>query len=411
MVKLQQHTPDGVEDLLEEECLLKRKVESTVFSVFNSWGYNEVQTPTFEYYNTFLGIGGELKQEAMIKFFDSKGRILTLRPDLTTPIARMVATKYQDAALPLRLCYVGNAFRGGESFKGARQHEFTQAGIELIGVNSAQADAEVVAVTIKALLAAGLSDFLIELGQADFFKGLVIDANLSEDEIEALRLLVDSKDLLGISDTVRSMDMSERHRELFATLPTLYGDIDIVDKVSSLDLNERSQNALDNLKQVYEILEDQGLEKYISIDLGLIGAIDYYTGIIFKGVTHALGLPLCGGGRYDNLIGKFGEGKTATGIAIGINRLMSALYRQKGDISDLTADALVTYEPSGRKTAFLISEKLREQGLRVLTQVGNESVETGGVFHCINEDEIKVIDKVHGTEKTISLSVILGVEK
>lgn len=162
------HTPTGVNDILSGECAKKKEVENTIWSVFASFGYKEVETPSFEFYDVFAGNGGQISQEVMFKFFDEHGRILTLRPDITTSIARMAATKAELDVLPLRYCYTGNVFRA-EKTEGARQREFTQSGIELIGADTPEADAEVIAAAIESVLAVGIEEFQVEIGQVAFF--------------------------------------------------------------------------------------------------------------------------------------------------------------------------------------------------------------------------------------------------
>ncbi len=363
MLKWKLHTPEGVQDILEEECIIKREIERRIGNIFQSYSYYEIQSPSFEFYDVFAGESGLIEQETMYKFFDHQGRILALRPDITTSIARIIATKCKGMVSPRRLCYIGNTFRYDEPYQGAKLREFTQAGIELIGVNTPAADAEVIAVTINALLASGLDEFQIEIGQVDFFKGLMEQTGLDEHDIEKMRVLIDAKDSLGIKELVQSYGLEKELQELILNIPTLFGSIEIIDQVEKKTLNNCSLKALQNLRQIYNILVDYDLEQYISIDLGMVKSINYYTGTIFKGFTHGLGFPVCSGGRYDGLINEFGENIPAMGVAIGINRLMSALDRQKVSFKTWKVDSVITYVSGGRKRAFAIADELRRQGL------------------------------------------------
>jgi len=216
------HTPQGVSDILPEECSGKKDIESTIWSVFTSMGYKEVETPTFEFYDCFSGNGGQISQETMFKFFDEQGRILVLRPDITTSIARMAATKEKDASLPLRYCYTGNVFRA-EQTEGARQREFTQAGIELIGSYSPVADAEVISASIEAIIALGIDEFHMEIGQVAFFNGLTAQLGLNADETEKLRERIDSKDTVGIKTLLDKLDIDASIKNLMIELPYLFG--------------------------------------------------------------------------------------------------------------------------------------------------------------------------------------------
>lgn len=318
------HTPNGVNDILSEECAKKRSFESKIMKVFSDKGYSEVQTPTFEYYDCYQGVGGQIEQEKMFKFFDEQGRILVLRPDFTTSIARMASTKLSDKPYPQKYMYCGSVFRV-EQTQGARQREFTQAGIELIGSYSPESDAEVIAAAMDAVRAVGVKEFSMEIGQIAFFNGLVEQANLNEEETEILRERIDSKDSVGIKAITENLNIDESVKELMVKLPYMFGGEEVFDSAFVEGLNEMSKVALDNLRKIYTLLCEKGYEKYVSIDLGMLESINYYTGSIFKCYTHGVGFPICAGGRYDNLMGSFGAPKGAVGVAIGVNRLMTVI--------------------------------------------------------------------------------------
>ncbi|MCD8390464.1 MAG: ATP phosphoribosyltransferase regulatory subunit [Firmicutes bacterium] len=295
-------------------------------AVFASCGYREVETPMFEYYDCYAGRQGQIAQENLYKFFDEQGRVLVLRPDFTTSIARMAATKEENSPVPLRYMYTGSVFRA-EQTEGARRREFTQSGIALIGSCSAAADAEVIAAATEAVLAAGIEEMTVEIGQVAFFNGLAEQTELKSADAERLRERIDSKDVVGIREILKDLNMDDNIKSLIEELPYLFGDISILDKARVPGLNETSKIALDNLRDIYNLLCEYGFEKYVSIDLGMLQSIDYYTGSIFKFYTHGVGFPICAGGRYDRLMGNFGAPKGAVGAAIGINRLMQALGR------------------------------------------------------------------------------------
>lgn len=318
------HTPNGVNDILAEECAAKNAIESKIKGAFALRGYSEVQTPTFEYYDCYAGAGGQLSQEHMFKFFDEQGRILVLRPDFTTSIARMASTKMPDAPYPQRYMYSGSVFRV-EQTQGARQREFTQSGIELIGSYSPEADTEVIAAAIEAIQAVGINEFSMEIGQIAFFNGLVEQSCLDEAETEKLRERIDSKDSVGIKAITDKLHVEDNVKQLMIDLPYLFGGSEVFEKAYVDGLNEASRIALDNLRQIYSLLCEKGFEKFVSIDLGMLESINYYTGSIFKCYTHGVGFPICAGGRYDNLMGQFGAPRGAVGAAIGVNRLMTVI--------------------------------------------------------------------------------------
>lgn len=361
------HTPNGVNDILPDECAVKKEIESAIWSVFSSIGYKEVETPTFEYYDCYGGVDGQISQENMFKFFDEQGRILALRPDFTTSIARMAATKAQNAAMPLRYLYTGNVFRV-EQTQGARQREFTQSGIELIGSYSPAADAEVISAAMEAVMAVGIEEFSMEIGQIAFFNGLVKQAGLDEKSTEKLRERIDSKDSVGIKSITDKLDIDDSIKNLMIDLPYLFGGEEVFEKAYVKGLNETSKLALDNLKRIYELLCLYGFEKYVSIDLGMLESIDYYTGSIFKCYTHGVGFPICAGGRYDNLMGNFGAPKGAVGAAIGINRLISVLSDKE---VHSTSSSLIFAEHNGEGIAYDIAYNLRVNGCLVEMYIGD----------------------------------------
>lgn len=352
------HTPNGVNDILPAECGIKKEIETTIQAVFASAGYGEVETPMFEYYDCYTGRSGQISQENLYKFFDEQGRVLALRPDFTTSIARMAATKDTNRPAPLRYMYTGSVFRA-EQTEGARRREFTQSGIELIGSCSAAADAEVIALAIEAILSTGIEELTMEIGQVAFFNGLAEQAGLNSEDAEKLRERIDSKDVVGIRDILKNLRMDKDIKQLIEELPYLFGDISIIDKARVPGLNETSKIALDNLKDIYDYLCDYGYEKYVSVDLGMLQSIDYYTGSIFKCYTYDVGFPICAGGRYDNLMGNFGVPKGAVGAAIGVNRIMSALGRD----GEVDRGAVMMYAEKGAaKSAHEVAAMLRQNG-------------------------------------------------
>ena len=285
------HTPNGVSDILPGECAVKKEIESTMWTVLTSIGYKEVETPSFEYYDCYVGGSGQISQETLFKFFDDKGRILALRPDFTTSIARMAATKSAEKSMPLRYMYTGNVFRN-EQTEGVRQREFTQTGIELIGSYLPEADAEIISAAMEAIMAVGIEDFSMEIGQVAFFNGLVEQAGLDENLTEKLRDRIDSKDSVGIKLITDKLDIPDEIKNLMIELPYLFGDMSVIKKADVGGLNETSKAALENLKRIYELLCLYGFEKYISLDLGMLQSIDYYTGSIFKCYTRNVSFPI-----------------------------------------------------------------------------------------------------------------------
>ena len=344
-------------DVLPGECAVKKDIESTIWTVFASFGYKEIESPSFEYYDCYSSEKGQISQEKLYKFFDEQGRILALRPDFTTSIARMTATKGQNLQLPVRYMYNGSVFRA-EHTEGVRRREITQSGIELIGSYSAKADAEVIAAAMEAMLALGIEEFSMEIGQVAFFNGLVEQLGLDGEMTEKLRERIDSKDSQGIKNIVDKLKIEENIKNVMIDLPYLFGDASIIERANVAGLNETSKVALDNLKSIYDLLTLYGFEKYISLDLGMLQSIDYYTGSIFKCYTYGVGFPIAAGGRYDNLMGSFGSPKGAVGCAIGINRIMQVY---KGETADVPS-TLVYAERNAEGLGYELASNLRVNG-------------------------------------------------
>ena len=360
------HTPKGLTDILWEECELKYQIESEARGVFAAHGYKMVQPPTFEYYDVYHAATPN-KAESMFKFFDVDGRMLALRPDFTTSIARLAATKSVGQQLPLRLCYAGSAFQNDEAFSQARQREFSQVGIELIGENSAEADAEVIGIAIETLQKVGMRRFQIDIGQVAYFMGLAEQAALSPEQTDCLRERINDKDFVAIEQLLDTLDMPNTLRQAFLKMPTRFGSLSVADEALAQEsLNEKSKLALENLKQIYHILQGRGLEEYISVDLGMVPHLDYYTGMIFKGFTYGIGFPICSGGRYDTLMGKFGRNLPATGAALGVERLMAALHDDKAaETAEKASDEYITVALAKGRLAELSIEIFERLGFDV----------------------------------------------
>lgn len=416
MPKWKIYTPDGVQDILYEECYLKRSLEQKFRILFRSYGYNELETPTIEFYDVYASEEGAMPQENMFKFFDQQGRILVLRPDITVPVARITATKCKEAVYPIRFSYIGNVFRYND-FGGGKQNEFTQAGIEVLGVCTPESDAEVISIAINALKASGLENFRVDIGQVDFFNGLMEETGLSNENTAQVRMLIDRKDYVGLEEFLNRCDIREDLKKLIFDLPGFFGSADVIDKVEALQLNSRSRGALENIRQVLKILDDYGLGKYVSVDLGMLRGLDYDTGIIFRGFTYGVGFPILTGGRYDRLVGEFGKDCPATGFSLGINMIMMALQRQNIMIEKPGIDSIICYSDKGRKTAFELCDELRRQGLSVELDIANSSPEAagsyaaakniGGVIRIVDEDTVEIHYVQSGEVAKVQISDLL----
>ena len=417
MSKWKIYTPEGVQDILAEECFTKKKLEVKIRDMFTGHGYYEIEPPTLEFYDTFSAEPELIPQETMFEFFDPQGRILVLRPDITIPVARIAATKYKDSCLPIKVCYIGNTFRYNE-LGGGKQKEFTQAGVEILGAVNPEADAEVIATAINTLKASGIKQFQVEIGQVDFFKGLIEDIGLNPKEIKKMCMLIDNKDFfgIGIERIINSHGINEELKQLILELPRLFGSVDIIDRVSKYPLSKRSLKALENLRKVVEILDDYGLTEHISIDLGMIQNLNYYSGIIFKGFTYGVGFPVLTGGRYDGLIEKYGKNCAATGFCANINLIMMALDRHGIKSGTPSVFGLVCYSDGKRKDAVVFCDKLRALGFSAELNINSEpqpikyaeSKNVEKIFNILVDNKVEIFDVVSGSKHKESIDELIA---
>ena len=320
-------TPEGVRDVYDGECRRKIDLEIMLRNKLHLYGFRDIETPTFEYFEVFSEERGTLKARDMYKFFDKDGNTLVLRPDMTPSIARCAAKYFKEETDPVRFCYCGHTFINNSEYQG-KQKEVTQVGCELINDHSVIADAEMIAVTIDCLLTAGLKNFRIDIGDVRFFKALITETGLDEDKIHELKNFIVDKNSFGLKDFLREENVSEDLKDILTNLPQQFGGIECLDNISSMTANKEALNAIDHLKNLYELMKVYGFEKYVGFDLGMISKYDYYTGIIFQAFTYDIGSPIASGGRYDNLVGQFGKDAAAIGMTIVTDKLLLALLRQ-----------------------------------------------------------------------------------
>ena len=358
-------TPEGVRDIYDRECARKNIVEQRILRQMQLFGYSAIETPMFEFFDIFAKERGSVSDREMYKFFDRYNNTVVLRPDMTPAIARCVTKFYGEETMPQRLCYLGHTFTNSASYKG-RLYEVTQSGAELIGDDSAQADAEMIAMVIQSLRSAGLKEFQVELGEVEFFRGLLEEAGISEEEGDELRELIENKNYFGVEDYISNVLKKADFKDVFLKLPELFGSVDNIRQAKEMTKNQRAQSAIDRLEKVHQILKEYGLTEYISYDLGMLSKFSYYTGIIFKAYSYGIGDYMVSGGRYDKLLVQFGRDISAIGFAITIDRLMSALSSQKVEFDTSAADVLVVYEEQRTGEAVQVLTRYRRIGKRAM---------------------------------------------
>ncbi|AEF94597.1 ATP phosphoribosyltransferase regulatory subunit [Desulfotomaculum nigrificans CO-1-SRB] len=354
----------GVRDLLPAEAYRMRRLQDKFLQLVSAWGYQEVITPTFEYLENVAS--EELQEDKLFKFLDRQGHLMALRPDMTRPMARLVATRMKGVTPPLRLFYLANVFNYEEPQVG-RQREFCQAGVELMGYSTPQADAEVVALVTEYLSSTGLSDFQISVGHVGIFHGLVQQLGLAKEEAQSLKEALGNKDFVKVEEILSTHAATPAEARRALDLIELRGGPEILNKAMELAADGPAADALKNLRSLYQGLQDHGVEQYITLDLGLLRGLDYYTGLVFEGYSVAMGFPICGGGRYNQLLSTFGHPLPATGFAVNLERVLVALERLQGPPQDPTPDVLVAWEEGGYANALAEAGRLRNQGLKVIT--------------------------------------------
>lgn len=376
MMKKLLHTPEGVRDIYNSECERKLFLQNNLHQQFQLYGYKDIQTPTFEFFDIFSREIGTIPSKDLYKFFDREGNTLVLRPDFTPSIARCVAKYFMKEDMPLRLCYAGNTFVNNSEYQG-KLKESTQMGAELIGDDTIDADAEMIALVINSLLESGLKDFQIEIGEVDFFKGILEEAGIEEEAGFALRELISIKNYFGVEELVSSLSVKDRIKEVMLKLPRLFGSSDILNEAKALASNSCSIQAIERLEKLYEVLTLYGLEQYISFDLGMLSKYQYYTGIIFKAYTYGTGEAIATGGRYNNLLTWFGKEAPSIGFVIMLDTLMSALMRQNIEIPIEHKNTMLLYKESQQRQAIELAKYLREnnENVELICMTGNKTVE------------------------------------
>ena len=301
--------PPGTRDVLPEEMRELRAIGDRMREAYENAGYGEIHTPALEYEEVLLR-GDERAAGARYRTFDDQGAVLALRSDMTIPVARVVATRYAEAEPPLRFSYVARAWRATDRGVG-EPREFLQAGIELIGVPGVEGEAEVVALTIAALDAAGLRRHRVGVGDGALYRGLLRSFGLPEEAHLPMLEALSRRDLVDLEHQVDALGLADSDRDLLVRLPQLRGGPEVLEDAPGVG----------GLRTLHEQLEARGVADRVIFDLGLVRDLGYYTGAVFEVYDPAVGFTLGGGGRYDNLIGKFGRELPACGLAVDVQRV------------------------------------------------------------------------------------------
>lgn len=312
--------PQGTQILIGDAVVRRRAVERAIFSVFEGWSYREIIPPMLDYLDVFVkGMGSEL-EDRVYRFIDREGNLLALRPEFTSILAKIAATRLSSEPKPVRLAYSGEVLRF-ERPKGGQQREFAQAGIEHYGGSTWSADIEVLLVCMEALKRLGIADFQINLGSVDFFGGVVDSLDLPPDRVDELKVLLSRKDQSGLDSLLGQLNIGSEPSRVLRSIPHLTGSAEILERAGDLTGNGRSSRAIEHLASIYAVFEKLGMSDRLTIDLGEIRGFDYYTGILFRAYVPGLGFEVASGGRYDGLPAAFGNDTPAVGFSFTLERL------------------------------------------------------------------------------------------
>ena len=335
-------------------------------AVFDGWAYEEVITPAVDYYSLFEQGMGHAEAHRAFRFTDTDGQLLALRPDVTSAVARAAATLLAERPRPLRLCYAAPVFRQQQQSHAQWRRESTQLGCELIGAGGAAADLEGLAMAAEILSRMGLEEkYLITINSVEVFNGIAERLGLDAESRERMRALIDTRDARELQQFLRSYEISEEERTVFAQLTQLTGKSEILWRARQIITNERSVAALDHLEGLWRVIERLGLSDSFDIDLGDVSELDYYTGLIFKVFIQGAGARVGRGGRYDRLIGNFGSSEPAIGFILDLDALTDVLARGGGPLAANPVDDAVAIAAGELSTSFLAARQARSEGKRV----------------------------------------------
>ncbi|MET3683925.1 ATP phosphoribosyltransferase regulatory subunit [Alkalibacillus flavidus] len=368
---LNQPLPQGVTDLYAQEYELKQTIIDRLKQLYHHYGCQPIQTPTFEYYDLFMNIPGTMNDDQMIKLIDTDGKVLVLRPDATVPIARMASQAKSDMPLLNKMYYVTNIFRmeSGESDRTSRS--FSQVGVEWFDDGRELNDIEMVILAVDTLKQIEVSDIQLELGQAGFFRALMDEAQLDAETEALIQAKLEAKNEYELSDLLESLQVSDEVKQALLRLPHLFGEANHVLKdAKSVAINDQMAKALDQLTGLVEHLTELGYADYISIDLGLVNHLNYYTGVMFQGYVEGYGKPVIQGGRYDQLMTYFNLESSAIGFGVYIDDLLRIVKQQQTLQLEEPNQAVILTNHTTTKEAFSLAQSLRQN--QIVTSIAYE---------------------------------------
>lgn len=366
--------PDGLRYYFGAEARLRRQIEDTVMSVFNGWSYQEIITPSLDYFALFERGMGREHAERSFRFTDQDGRLLALRPDVTSLVARAAATLFNEQERPLRLCYAASVFRQQPQSHAEWRRESVQLGCEFIGPGGALAEVEMLAIAAEILERMNLGGhYRITLNSVEVFNGVASHLGLDATARERMRHLIDVRDAAELRCFLASFAVSQTDCAAFSRLTKLTGQREILDEARRIITNERSLIALDALDSVWRMIESMGLTSSFEIDLGDVSGLNYYTGLTFKIYLSGAGSRIGGGGRYDELTASFGTSEPAVGFVLDLDALTDVLMRHNhSNIAAASQHAASRLSGDDPAALFLAAREKRLQNERVVLEIARE---------------------------------------
>jgi len=353
--------PLGMRDTLPELYEKKYRVRTTMAETMKLWGYQFIETPALEYYET-VGAASAIADQQLFKLLDKEGHTLVLRPDMTAPIARVAASKLLDEDLPVRLAYSANVFRAQQR-EGGRPAEFEQIGVECLNEATVSCDGEVIALLISSLKKAGLTEFQVSIGHVGFARELFMQILGTNGRADALRKFLYEKNYVGYHEHVNSLQLSSIDKQRLLQLLQLRGGEEVIGSALDIIENDKGKQAIMELKELWDVIKDYGVEVFVKFDFTIVSHMSYYSGILFEAYAGNVGFPIGNGGRY-SLIEKFGKTASATGFAVRIDMLLEAL----GDLQLANTTHCIFFSQERRKEAFQMADEMHEQGKRIVLQ-------------------------------------------
>ena len=411
--------PRGVKDFLPLKAAKGEYLQQQLRKVFAAWGFRPVVPPQLEFLEELeKGLGEELR-ERTFRFDDRQsGRLVAFPPDITPQVARIVATRMRELPLPLRLSYSGRVLRHAEQQAG-KDRDIFQTGVELIGLDSPEADAEMIAMAVECLSAVGAEEFTVDIGQVDFFRGVMDGLPMTGELAGKVAGAISRKDSSELVALLGSAEIDDQAREEILALPRLFGGRDVLDRAAKVVRNDRSRRALDNLSQVLDVLDVYGVLEHVTLDLGELRGLNYHTGITFQGFLSGIGRAVCSGGRYDNLIEQYGYPVAATGFTFNLLNLLFALDKNLDERVTLGTDVLIFARSKDLRPAQKLARGLRQRGFSVARDIIDRPLEasldyarkTG--FKTLlavggERDEVSVISISDGEKRSISYRELLS---